>query len=49
MEFLLKYASKSEEEIFQELKTSPDGISSDEATKRLKENGPNKIQSFKLI
>lgn len=48
MEFLLKYASKSEGEIFQELKTSPDGISSDEATKRLRENGPNKIQSFQI-
>lgn len=48
MEFLLIYATKSEEEIFQELKTSAEGIDSHEATKRLKENGPNKIQSFQI-
>lgn len=47
-EFLLQYALKNDEEIFQELKTSFNGISSKEAIKRLKENGPNKIQSFQI-
>lgn len=44
----LKFVDKTQEEIFEILKTSESGLNEEEAQKRLKEYGPNKVKYFKI-
>ncbi len=44
----LKFTDKNKEEVFEILKTSENGLGEEEAEKRLKTYGPNKIKYFKI-
>lgn len=45
----MKYYLESAEQVFRDIKSSPDGLSAGEASKRLEENGLNKLDEGKKV